>query len=54
MNAWISYHGYLYTITAGPLAAKLGGSALTEASKQVGNKEVAGMAKDQALVCDSV
>ena len=41
-------------IYTGPLAAKLGGGALTEASKQVGNKEVAGMIKpkDRALVCD--
>ena len=36
-HAWISLH-----YTAGPLAAKLGGSALTEASKLVGNEEVAG------------
>lgn len=42
VNEFPTMHGYLCIITTGPLAAKLGGSALTDASKLVGNTEIAG------------
>ena len=42
MNEFSTMNGYLCIITAGSLVAKLGGSVLTEASKLVGNTEIAG------------